>query len=593
MMTERVDREMEEMGLRRDGDVLVPSSAESEPTRPSRKDNRFGDTIAKYASEPLQNAWGRVMDAGVIDADPDDAALLTALKRSNDYLGDMAMAGLDTAEAGAKAVAAAVGEIFGGDTESEERLTDDLLAMPEAFAGGGVGRGVNLLDDVLDVAPKAVSSTVNQGARGLERLNESAIESYRSGTVGSNFGNVGKTEAPFDANRGSGVELPPAENAQRTQIAGTFPTYEKAAQLLADISPDGKTLDFGAGLGKSRELGFDTYEPFPREGFDPTYRSADSIPDGSYDKVTNLNVLNVVPKEVRDQIVLDIGRVLRPGGSAVITTRGRDVLSAKGTAGPEPMSVITGRGTYQKGFTPAELKDYVQTTLGDDFEVANVKLGPAGVVVKKRGSNSETESLDTQTVLGLRANEMMKPVKDRLQPSGSQPLFDFSPESYERSLPKQRETYVPRQPEGTNKPLPKGDRGRAVQDMSDKIADRLAERMQPWLGTEAQYFYHTGPIVDKARDMGFSDEEIYGWMKEFADAYAATSPRTETAQNIRNATLALAKRQLNVDLADVIGPGGDGINEKGYPMMIGESGIHRRLLDKTQDGGIVAALWML
>jgi len=49
------------------------------------------------------------------------------------------------------------------------------------------------------------------------------------------------------------------------------------------------------------------------------------------------------------------------------------------------MSVITGRGTYQKGFTQKELREYVQSTLGGDFDVENVKLGPAGVVVKKRG----------------------------------------------------------------------------------------------------------------------------------------------------------------------------------------------------------------
>ncbi len=191
-----------------------------------------------------------------------------------------------------------------------------------------------------------------------------------------------------------------------------------------------------------------------------------------------------------------------------------------------------------------------------------------------------------QAVLDIRSAQMQLAVKDRIQPSGSDPLFDLSPDSYEATLPDQKQTYVPRQPTGTNKPLPKGDRGRAVQDKSDQIADRLAERMQPWLGTEAQYFYHTGPIVDKAMDMGFSKEEVYDWMKEFSEAYAATSPRTETAQNIRNATLVMTKRRLGIELDEIIGPGGDGINEKGYPMMIGDSGIHRKLTDDVAAGGI-------
>jgi len=200
-------------------------------------------------------------------------------------------------------------------------------------------------------------------------------------------------------------------------------------------------------------------------------------------------------------------------------------------------------------------------------------------------------------ILGLRAEQMKLEPSERIQPSGSNPLFDLSNESYERTLPEQKEIYVPRPPEGSNRPLPKNDRGRAVQERSDKIAERLAERMKPWLGTEAQYFYHTGPIVEKALNMGYSKEQVYDWLREFADAYAATSPRTETAQNIRNATLAMAKRQMGLDMRDVVGPGGEGLNEKGYPMMIGlkgeigesgkpnvSEGIHKKLLDAVQKG---------
>jgi len=93
----------------------------------------------------------------------------------------------------------------------------------------------------------------------------------------------------------SRVKNPPLENAQRTQIAGTLPTYLRADEILNAIKPDGRTLDFGAGLGLSqRELDYDTFEPYPREGFNPTFRSAKDIPDASYDRVTSFNVLNVV-----------------------------------------------------------------------------------------------------------------------------------------------------------------------------------------------------------------------------------------------------------------------------------------------------------
>lgn len=182
--------------------------------------------------------------------------------------------------------------------------------------------------------------------------------------------------------------LPAAENAKRTQIIGTLPTYEKAASILEkEAGKGGRTLDFGAGLGEgAKKLGENvhTFEPFPNAAFSPTFTDASKIPSDSYDKVTNFNVLNVVPKNVRDDIVSDIGRVLAPGGTAIITTRGKDVMGATGKLGPEPMSIITSRDTYQKGFTQKELTEYVKDILGSDFSVTPTKLGPAGVVVKKK-----------------------------------------------------------------------------------------------------------------------------------------------------------------------------------------------------------------
>lgn len=178
--------------------------------------------------------------------------------------------------------------------------------------------------------------------------------------------------------------MPPAANAQKTQIAGTLPTYVKAGEILDKVAVPGKTLDFGAGLGVgAKHLGADTFEPFPRTGFSPTFKDMDAIPDNAYDRITNLNVLNVVDRETRDGIVKGIGRVLSPGGTAIITTRGKDVLAAKGAEGPEAMSKITSIGTYQKGFTPKELKEYITETLGEGFNVENVKLGPAGVIITK------------------------------------------------------------------------------------------------------------------------------------------------------------------------------------------------------------------
>jgi hypothetical protein len=197
-------------------------------------------------------------------------------------------------------------------------------------------------------------------------------------------------------------DIPPPENARKTQIASTLGTYKKAGAMLDKAGIQGKSLDFGAGLGKgTAELGKDaeSYEPYPREDFKPNYIDATQIPSNSYSRIVNLNVLNVVPNveghRIRDEIVRQIGRVLAPGGMALITTRGRDVLTIKGTPGEEPMSMISSIGTYQKGFTSKELKEYVQSVLGDDFEVSSAKLGPAGVMIKKhKESVDETAAKD-------------------------------------------------------------------------------------------------------------------------------------------------------------------------------------------------------
>jgi SAM-dependent methyltransferase len=213
------------------------------------------------------------------------------------------------------------------------------------------------------------------------------------------------------------------DSSRKTQITTTTPTYRKVRDLL----PEGKTLDFGSGKGVgAKDVGFDTYEPFPDADFIPNYSSAKDIPDESYENVTSLNVLNVVKPETRTQIVSDIGRILKPGGTAIITTRGADVFGnaknpVKGVLGDEPGSVITSSGTYQKGFTQAELQEYVQETLGEGFEVVNISgAGQAGVKITKTQKNSSVTK---------------PPVRTTKSPL--RVLFDKLPETERTALPPQ------------------------------------------------------------------------------------------------------------------------------------------------------------
>ncbi len=200
--------------------------------------------------------------------------------------------------------------------------------------------------------------------------------------------------------------------------------------------------------------------------------------------------------------------------------------------------------------------------------------------------NPEPVKIDTDeavNVLNIRAEQMKLSPKDRVQPSG-EVMFETSPDAYARTFPEQKETPVPRAPEG--KTLPLGDRARKVIEMSEAISDKLAERAKPFVGTNVQFFYNTGPIVDKAIELGYTQEQAFEALRKFALNYAATSPRTKTEENLRSASLASVKQERGIDIGTIIGPGSEGINEKGYPMIINPGGLHRKLLDDVMASGI-------
>lgn len=285
----------------------------------------------------------------------------------------------------------------------------DISQMASDAARLGQGMVQGIIDDPLMAAADMVPGVgFAMGAYEAEKLRDQALQAEQSGQFdladslraqASSILAMSAIPGGRTARRGArmdmaGSKLPPLENAQKTQLgASTLPSYEKAARLLGG---EGSFLDFGAGRGQgAAAIGADTFEPYPREGFSPTYTSAADIPDASYNRLASLNVLNVMPRDVRDQAVQDIGRVLTPGGRAVVTTRGRDVLNAKGAPGDEPMSIVTTADTYQKGFTQPELRDYMQSTLGEGFTVSNLpeKIGQAGVMVErvKPGQSSMRE----------------------------------------------------------------------------------------------------------------------------------------------------------------------------------------------------------
>jgi hypothetical protein len=206
--------------------------------------------------------------------------------------------------------------------------------------------------------------------------------------------------------------VPPAENAQKTQSATTKGTYIKTANVLNNIIPEGQILDFGAGRGIGAEaINAKTYEPFPREGFTPDFTDASKIPSNSESKINSSSVINVVPKDIRDGIVLDIGRILKQDGVAIITSRTEQSIkkgaeNIKLFEGEEGAYIVgkEGEQTFQKGYSQKQLVEYVQGILGNNFEVTNApkttdgkNISGSAVLIKKLKATEVTPTEVTPT----------------------------------------------------------------------------------------------------------------------------------------------------------------------------------------------------
>jgi 2-polyprenyl-3-methyl-5-hydroxy-6-metoxy-1,4-benzoquinol methylase len=194
-----------------------------------------------------------------------------------------------------------------------------------------------------------------------------------------------------------------------TQRSNTTPNYTKAAKIAERLGAK-SILDYGAGFGLGSDAmrsvidNVDSYEPNYEnwKGESPvTYTNPSDI-NKKYDAVVNLNVLNVVPKDMRDAIVMDIFDKLNVGGNAIISTRKwtDDVSRSKNfVKGPEEKSYIlkVRRGgevtdVYQKGFDGNELVDYIKEILGDAATVTkDNSFGKAGVIINKKYDISQPQ----------------------------------------------------------------------------------------------------------------------------------------------------------------------------------------------------------
>lgn len=184
-----------------------------------------------------------------------------------------------------------------------------------------------------------------------------------------------------------------ADTRNPTQITGTVKSYRKIYDALQAENFDGTILDASSGLGYGtragrEEYGFDVddIEPFPDAKYQPNYTDYSTL-DKTYDVIISNAVLNVMPQDLRDAMVVKIGEMLNPGGRAFINVRGTDVKNAgsKVAINDDLMEYfISNTGSYQKGFTSKELVSYLKDALGDGFTVEPTrKFGAVSAIVTR------------------------------------------------------------------------------------------------------------------------------------------------------------------------------------------------------------------
>ena len=193
--------------------------------------------------------------------------------------------------------------------------------------------------------------------------------------------------------------------SEKTQAVTTDKTYKKIFDLLENKNV--KILDFAAGkgfgtkLGKELKLNIVGYEPFSNpktRQVKPEYTESNQIPSNEFDIIINNAVLNVVPENVRVEILQQIYNSLAVGGKAYISVRGytpKDFANKLVNATlVGPREIITSRGTFQKFFTQDELEAFVKSVL-PDAEISTDKFGDKKIVITKT-KESTTEVTPTE-----------------------------------------------------------------------------------------------------------------------------------------------------------------------------------------------------
>ena len=303
---------------------------------------------------------------------------------------------------------------------------DKLPSGYEKYSGMENNKGLSR-----DFTNKLISEGYD-GVYAKNQYNENELVAFKPNQIKSATANTGAfsttdNRIQFQKVAQIGVE----KQSGTTQVATTIGSYTKAAKIAERLGAK-SILDYGAGLGLGTDAmsniiqNVESYDPNPErwKGSKPvTYTNNQDI-SKTYDAVVNLNVLNVVPKDMRDAIVMDIFDKLNVGGNAIISTRkwkGDIDLNKnfKPAQEDKAMYVIKkGEEVYQKGFDKNELVEYIQEILGDAATVKkDNSFGNTGVVINKKYdiSQPQFQKAPTKPVTKERGGIIKKGFKEQVR----------------------------------------------------------------------------------------------------------------------------------------------------------------------------------
>ncbi|MER8619163.1 hypothetical protein NKG99_20385 [Mesorhizobium sp. M1409] len=166
-------------------------------------------------------------------------------------------------------------------------------------------------------------------------------------------------------------------------------------------------------------------------------------------------------------------------------------------------------------------------------------------------------------------------------PPATDPVFGPADPELTKQLVPQRSVAgeLPPMPTGDVK-LPKNDRARGIFENQQALGDLLASDLTK-MPTSKPPFYSTGSVLAGLEDRaGLRPQEALDFMGDWSGQGAATSPRTATPQNLRNASLLMFERGQGNPLTSARREA-EG-NRPGFAMM----GMHTDLADQFAKGTV-------